>query len=146
MRRRLMIIAGIVLVALALTGGAIAVDSQTNDEDSATGPDADRAAAAALAHLGSGTVSEIERDPEGARVWKVEVVNDAGNVVDVELDGNYQVVHNPDDDSDDAPEPAETPAQDAADDAADANEPDDDADDVGDTEREDDPDDIGDTD
>ena len=133
MRRRLMIIAGIVLVALALTGGAIAVDSQVNDEEaSATGPDADKAAAAALAHLGSGKVSEIERDPEGVRVWKVEVVNDAGHVVDVELDGNYQVVQNPDDDVNDAPEPAETPEQDAADDAADVNEPNDD---VGDTDQ-----------
>ncbi len=138
MRRRILIIAGVVVLALALTGGAIAVDAQ-NEESSATGPDAERAAAVAVESVGGGRAHEVERDPEGLRVWKVEVVNNSGVLVDVELDGNYHVVQNPDDDVNEAPEAPETPEQDAADDAADANEPDDD---VGDVHE---PDDVGDT-
>jgi hypothetical protein len=143
MRRRGLIIVGVAVVfALGLTGGAIATDTiAQDDEASATGPEADRASAAALEAVGGGRVSEIERDPEGLRVWKVEIVNASGALVDVELDGNYKVVQNPDDDVNDAPEAPETEAQDAADDAADANEPNDDvgdvheADDVNDTEN-----------
>ena len=132
MRRRIVIIAGVgIVLALGLTGGAIATDTlPQNDEASATGPEADRAAAAALERVPGGKVAEIERDPEGARVWKVEVVNEAGHVVDVELDGNYQVVQSADDDRNDAPEAAETPEQDAADDATDVNEPNDDVNDT----------------
>ena len=141
MRRRVLIIAGVAVVfALGLTGGAIATDTiGQSDEASATGPEADKAAAAALESLGGGKVAEIERDPEGLRVWKVEVVNASGALVDVELDGNYKVVQNPDDDVNDTPEAPETEAQDAAEDAADVNEPNDD---VGDVHE---PDDVNDT-
>ncbi|MEY2475271.1 MAG: hypothetical protein QOG87_586 [Actinomycetota bacterium] len=143
MRQRILIIAGIVVLALGLTGGAIAVDAQ-NDDASATGPDAERAGAAAVASVGGGQAREIERDPEGTRVWKVEVAREDGVLVDVELDGNYKVVTGADDanevnEPDDANEPPEAPetvAQDAAEDAGEVNEapeteqPDNDADDT----------------
>ena len=122
--------AGFVL-ALVLAGGAVATDTlPQNDEASATGPDAERAAAVAVESVGGGRAAEVERDPEGVRVWKVEVVNSSGALVDVELDGNYKVVQNPDDDVNDAPEAPETEAQDAAEDAGDVNEPNDDLNDT----------------
>ena len=106
MRRRVLIIVGAVIaLALAAGGGAIAtgqsVPGLDNDDVSATGPEADRASAAAVEAAGGGKVTEVERDPEGNRVWKVEVVKENGVVSDVELDADYQVVPPPPDDADD---------------------------------------------
>ena len=58
----------------------------------ATGPGADKARAAALAHLGGGHANAVERDNEDGATWEVEVTKSDGNTVDVRLDANYKVV------------------------------------------------------
>mgnify|MGYP000032273006 CR=1 FL=1 len=131
MRRRILIIVGGVVLALGLAGGAFAVSAQ-DDEAPASGPEAERAAAAAVEHAGGGRAVEVERDPEGTRVWKVEVAKEGGALVDVELDAELKVVTEADD-AGEAPEADETEAQDAAEDTNEG--PDDDqdgADDQGD--------------
>jgi hypothetical protein len=87
------VIGGIVAVGVvgSLTGGAIAFASN-DGEGGASGPQADRAVQAALAATGGGTVGGVERDGESGGVWEVEVHRPDGSVVDVRLDGNYQVV------------------------------------------------------
>ena len=82
---------GIAVVAVAAAGGAYAYAGGGDDgEGNATGPAADRARAAALAHLGGGTANAVERDDEDA-AWEVEVTKD-GKTFDVHLDANYRVV------------------------------------------------------
>ena len=76
--------------ALALGGGAWAI-AGSGDDSSVSGPNADKAKAAALAHLGGGTANSVERDNENGATWEVEVTQD-GKTVDVRLDATYQVV------------------------------------------------------
>jgi uncharacterized membrane protein YkoI len=83
--------------ALALGGAAWAI-AGGGDEDSVTGPQADRAKAAAIAHLGGGTAQEVERDDGGA-AWEVEV-SKGGREVEVHLDASYEVVSSGGDDED----------------------------------------------
>jgi hypothetical protein len=86
------IVATAVVLALALGGAAWAIAAAGDDDGpSATGPDADRAKAAALAHLGGGTANAVERDDEDA-AWEVEVTKRSGETVDVHLDASYAVV------------------------------------------------------
>jgi len=90
-------------LAMAATGGAAAVlalggagwalaGGGDDDGPSATGPGADRAKAAAVAHLGGGTVNAVERDSEDGATWEVEVTKPNGDTVDVRLDAAYHVV------------------------------------------------------
>lgn len=96
MRRRLtLIVAGVAALAvLALGGAAIAGATQGDDEGEQTlsGPAAERASAAALRATGGGSVTEVERDPEGGRLYEVEVKKADGSTVDVELDSSFKVV------------------------------------------------------
>jgi Peptidase propeptide and YPEB domain len=84
--------AATVVAALALGGAAWAVAAAGDDDGpSATGPGADRAKAAALAHTGGGTANEVEaNDEEGA--WEVEVTKPNGQTVDVHLDAGFDVL------------------------------------------------------
>lgn len=94
MNTRLIKIAAAVTVAAALAlGGAAWAIAGSGDDDGpdATGPDANRAKAAALAHLGGGTANAVEKDDEES-AWEVEVTKSGGGTVDVQLDGNFQVV------------------------------------------------------
>jgi hypothetical protein len=95
MNSRLIKIAAAVTVAaaLALGGAAWAIAGGGGDDDApgATGPDADKAKAAALAHLGGGTANEVERESEDS-AWEVEVAKSGGGTVDVQLDENFDVV------------------------------------------------------
>jgi hypothetical protein len=78
-------------VAVAVGGGAYAWAGGDDGEGTATGPGADRARQAALAHVGGGTANEVERgDEEGA--WEVEVTKSNGDTVDVHLDTSYRVL------------------------------------------------------
>ena len=90
-------------VVLAATGGAAAVlalggagwalaGGGDDDGPSATGPGADRAKAAAVAHLGGGTVNAVERDSEDGATWEVEVTKPDGSTVDVRLDAAFKVM------------------------------------------------------
>ncbi len=101
--KRTTTIISIAAVATVLAGGATYAAAQdTGDDGSVTGDDVDRASAAALAETGNGTVSSVELDDGG---YEVEVRLADGTEVDVDLDGDFAVVHtstdDPDDDSDD---------------------------------------------
>ena len=76
--------------ALAL-GGATWAIAGSGDDSSVSGPNADKAKAAALAHLGGGTANSVERDNENGATWEVEVTRN-GKTVDVRLDAAYKVV------------------------------------------------------
>ena len=76
--------------ALALGGAAWAI-AGSGDDSSVSGPNADKAKAAALAHLGGGTANAVERDDENGATWEVEVTKN-GKTVDVRLDAAYKVV------------------------------------------------------
>jgi len=89
-RNRTLLAIGIALVAVAVGGGAYAAGGD-DGEGNATGPGADRARQAAVAHLGGGTANEVERgDEQGA--WEVEVTKSNGETVDVHLDTSYKVL------------------------------------------------------
>jgi uncharacterized membrane protein YkoI len=97
-------VAGAIVAALALGGAAWAVaGGGDDDEGSVTGPNAERAKAAALAHVG-GTANAVERDSEDGATWEVEVTKANGETVDVRLDASFRVVtvegdsESPDDD------------------------------------------------
>ena len=94
MNARLIKIAAAVTVAgaFALGGAAWAIAGGGDDDGpGATGPDAERAKAAALAHTDGGTANEVEKgDEEGA--WEVEVTKPDGGTVDVHLDEGFNVV------------------------------------------------------
>lgn len=104
MRARLIKIgAGVGLLA-AVAGGAAWATS--GDDEPVTGPAAERARAAALAHLGDGRVTEVERESEDGAAWEVEVARADGSTLEVLLDESYRVVtvesdsEEPDGDSD----------------------------------------------
>jgi hypothetical protein len=88
------LVAGI--ATLVLAGGGIGVGvaaSGGDDPDTqATGPGADRARAAALAHIPGGTATGVERDAEDGATWEVEVRRPDGASVDVRLDDRFAVV------------------------------------------------------
>ena len=85
--------ATVAVVALALGGTAWAVAAGGGgDGPSVTGPGADRATAAAVAHLGGGTANAVERDNEDGATWEVEVTKPSGDTVDVRLDAAFKVV------------------------------------------------------
>jgi uncharacterized membrane protein YkoI len=57
-----------------------------------TGPQADRARAAALRITGGGKVNAVERDSEKGATYEVEVTRSDGSTVDVRLDASYKLV------------------------------------------------------
>jgi len=79
-----------VTTALAL-GGATWAIAGSGDDASVSGPNADKAKAAALAKLGGGTANSVERDNEDGATWEVEVTKN-GRTVDVRLDAAYKVI------------------------------------------------------
>jgi hypothetical protein len=96
MKRKLAVIAALVLVAGAVSAGfAIAAGG---DEQPLTGSQLDKAADAALAHTGGGTVVETEADSDDVP-YSVEIRLDNGRVVEVELDENFHVVGEETDDA-----------------------------------------------
>jgi uncharacterized membrane protein YkoI len=56
-----------------------------------SGPGADRAREAALAHH-PGTANAVERDSENGATWEVEITKPDGKTVDVRLDERYKLV------------------------------------------------------
>src|SRR5688500_9806143 len=91
MKRRLLIVAAVV-VALGAAGAGIAIaGSVGGDDEPLTGSALERATAAALAHTGGGTVIETEVGDDGA-AYGVEVRRADGSVVEVELDDNFAVI------------------------------------------------------
>jgi uncharacterized membrane protein YkoI len=80
-----------VAAAAAITGGAIAVASNDSDAN-VTGPQAERATAAALEATHGGTANSVELDGENGAKWEVEITKTDGTTVDVRLDEAYKVV------------------------------------------------------
>jgi uncharacterized membrane protein YkoI len=72
-------------------------DNGADSEEGLTGPDTHKAKSAAIAAVGGGTISEVERDDGDngygtSGVYKVEVKREDGTQVEVHLDGDYEVV------------------------------------------------------
>lgn len=80
-------------VALAVVGGGtgIAIAGSGDDDRPLTGSNLERATEAALAHTGGGTVVETEVGDDGA-AYGVEVRLHDGNVIEVALDANFDVI------------------------------------------------------
>ncbi len=87
------IAAGAAVLALSAGGVGVAVAGGESEEASeqVSGPAADRAREAALAHH-PGTANAVERDSENGATWEVEITGEDGRTVDVRLDENYDVV------------------------------------------------------
>jgi uncharacterized membrane protein YkoI len=90
-RKLAMWLGGGVLVA-AVAGGATAVAGGFGGDEHVTGPDADKAAAAALASTGGGKVAGVEHDEDNGAAWEVEITKPDGSTVDVALDSAFKVV------------------------------------------------------
>jgi uncharacterized membrane protein YkoI len=86
----------IAVAALAVAAGGIGTYAYAGGSDDAdenvTGPSADRARQAALARLGGGTVTSVEREDEGGAMWEVEATRKSGATVEVTLDASYRVL------------------------------------------------------
>ena len=90
---RTLVIAAAVAMLLALGGAGIAYANGGDSEEQLTGPEAQKAKSAAIAAVGGGTVTEIERDDgNGTGAFEVEVTRDDGSQLEVHLDGGYDVV------------------------------------------------------
>ena len=99
-RAYLIAIAAALLVAIA-GGSTVAAVTLSGDDENVTGPEADKAIAAALELTGGGTANEVELDNEDGATWEVEVTRLDGSTVDVRLDENFGLVVI-EDDSDEA--------------------------------------------
>src|SRR5919106_5446865 len=94
-RRMVKVLAGAAVVAaMALGGSAIARATGAFDDegDQLRGPEAERAAAAALRATDGGTVNAVERDDENGATYEVEVTRTDGSTVDVRLDASFDLV------------------------------------------------------
>jgi hypothetical protein len=91
---RTLVIAVAVAILVALGGAGIAYAAGGDSEEQVTGPDAQKAESAAIAAVGGGTVTEVEReDGDGtAGGFEVEVKRENGTQVEVHLDGDLNVV------------------------------------------------------
>ena len=94
MRRKRTLAIALAAGVLAVAGGAgIAQAVSGSDDEPVTGPAAERAADAALAAIGGGTVLEVERqDGDGAGVYEVEVRREDGSEVEIHLDAQFREV------------------------------------------------------
>ena len=90
---RTLVIAAAVAILLALGAAGIAYANGGDSEEQVTGPEAQKAKSAAIAAVGGGSVTEVERDDgNGSGAFEVEVARDDGSQVEVHLDGDYNVV------------------------------------------------------
>jgi hypothetical protein len=98
-RRKLWIIGGVVLALAIVAGGAGAVvaTGAGDDDRPIEGAAYDESVAAALEHTGGGEVIETEIGDDGA-AYGVEVRLDDGRVVEVNLDENFEVIGQENDD------------------------------------------------
>lgn len=78
-------------IGVVAAGGAGIASAVGGDEEQVTGPDAERAEAAALDAVGGGTVTEVEHeDGDGAGLYEVEVERPDGSQVEVHVGGDFQ--------------------------------------------------------
>jgi len=89
------IAAGVAAIAVLGLGGAAiagAAGAFGGGGSSLSGREAVRAKQAAIRATGGGTANAVERDSEDGATYEVEVKKPDGAVVDVRLDGSYNVV------------------------------------------------------
>jgi hypothetical protein len=90
------ILVGLLAVAVLVLGGAAFAGAGLapfdDGEEQLTGPEADRARAAALRITGGGVANAVERDSEQGATYEVEVTRTDGSTVDVRLDGAFNLV------------------------------------------------------
>jgi hypothetical protein len=91
-RTRKLLIAGAAILVLAVGGVGIAQAVGGDSEERVTGPEADRAAKAAVDAIGGGRAVGIERDDDDGEAWEVEVVRPDGSEVEVLLTRDLQEV------------------------------------------------------
>ena len=86
-------------LGLAIIGGGtgVGIAASGDDDEPLTGSDLDKAVAAALAQTGGGTVVETETGDDGA-AYGVEIRLEDGRVVEVNLDQDFQVIGQQNDD------------------------------------------------
>jgi uncharacterized membrane protein YkoI len=92
-----LVIAAAGAMLLALGGAGIAYANGGISEEQLKGPEADKAKSAAIAAVGGGTLTEVERDDgdDGygtSGVYEVEVTREDGSQLEVHLDSDYNVV------------------------------------------------------
>jgi len=90
-RRRKFLIGGAVLLAIGAGGVGLAQAVGGDSEEQVTGPQADRAKAAAVKLAGGGTATGVERDDSGGAAWEVEVQKN-GQEIEVRLTDNLKQV------------------------------------------------------
>jgi uncharacterized membrane protein YkoI len=95
MRNRLTL--AVVLVVAVLTAGIAIAAGVVDDDKPLTGATLERATAAALEHTGGGTVIETEAGDDGA-AYGVEIRLAGGREVEVNLDEDFNVIGQEDDD------------------------------------------------
>jgi uncharacterized membrane protein YkoI len=71
-------------------GAGVGVAASGSDDKPLRGSTYDKATAAALEHVGEGTVTETEIGDDGA-AYEVEIRLDNGSQVEVQLDSNFDV-------------------------------------------------------
>jgi uncharacterized membrane protein YkoI len=89
MSKRMKLIAGAVVLAIGAAGLLAAAGDDS--EPPITGEELQEASAAALAHTGGGTVTDTEVGDEES-YYEVEVTLEDGTQVDVQLDNDFNVV------------------------------------------------------
>ncbi|MGH3016725.1 MAG: PepSY domain-containing protein [Gaiellaceae bacterium] len=93
---KLAVFVALVLVTAAISAG-FALAAGGDDDQPLTGASLEKATAAALAHTGGGTVTETEVGDDGA-AYGVEVRLADGRQVEVNLDENFDVIGQQNDD------------------------------------------------
>jgi hypothetical protein len=89
---RKVLVVGIAVVAIAAGGIGIAY-AVGGDEEQVTGPNAEKAKAAALEQVGGGEVLEVEKqDGDGDGAYEVEVQRPDGSQVEVHVSGQFDSV------------------------------------------------------
>jgi hypothetical protein len=95
-----LVISGTAVVVLTGSGWALASDGEDADDRPIEGMALERAEEAALAETGGGTVTSTEVDGDADGYYEVEVANEDGSEVEVNLDRDFQVTGTETDDSD----------------------------------------------
>ena len=96
-RRKSLIVAVVAVLATIGIGTGVVLAAGGDNDMALKGNARDRATAAALEHVGGGTVIETEAGDDGA-AYGVEIRKDDGSVVEVNLDGDYNVTGSEQDD------------------------------------------------
>jgi len=93
MHKKTALIFGAATLALVLGGVGVAAAVNANDDDGRlTGTTLERASNAALAEVGTGTVTSAENTNDDGAAYALEIRLDNGDEVDVELNDSFDVI------------------------------------------------------